>query len=315
MKRSVRMVSLAEDYLASRRRLGFDLKSTGRRLLDFACFADRSGHQGPLTVNLAASWARSGPGQAPFTWARRIEIVRPFARYLQQFDPATEVPPLYLFGRAHRRLTPHIYADEEIRELLGAALTLPSKEKLRPVTYSTLFGLIAATGLRISEALNLRRADVDLDHGLLMIRETKYRKSRVVPLHLTVVRALARYVKLRDRDWPITLSDHFFIVHGSSMKISTVEDVFGSLRSQLGWVARGDHPAPRIHDLRHSFICRRVLLWYQQGVDVDNAMVMLSTYVGHAKVTDTYWYLTGIPELMAIAAQRFEHFTEGVCHV
>jgi integrase len=148
-----------------------------------------------------------------------------------------------------------------------------------------------------------------------MIREAKYRKSRVVPLHPTVVRELGRYVKLRDHDWPVTLSDHFFIVYGRSMKINTVEDVFGSLRSQLGWVARGDHPAPRIHDLRHAFICRRVLLWYQQGVDVDNAMVMLSTYVGHAKVTDTYWYLTGIPELMAIAAQRFEHFTEGVCHV
>jgi integrase len=309
------MASLAEDYLASRRRLGFDLRCTGRRLLDFACFADRSGHHGPLTVKLAASWARSGPSQAPFSWARRIEIVRPFARYLQQFDPATEVPPLYLFGRAHRRLTPHIYADQEIRELLAAASTLPSKEKLRPVTYSTLFGLVAATGLRISEALNLRRVDVDLSRGVLMIRETKYRKSRVVPLHPTVVRALARYAKLRDRDWPVTLSDHFFIVHGSSMKISTVEAVFGSLRSQLGWVARGDYPAPRIHDLRHSFICRRVLLWYQQGVDVDNAMVMLSTYVGHAKVTDTYWYLTGILELMAIAAQRFEHFTEGVCHV
>jgi integrase len=315
MKRKVRMVSLAEDYLASRRRLGFDLRCTGRRLLDFARFSDRTGHQGPLTVNLAVSWARSGPLQAPITWGRRIEIVRPFARYLQQFDPATEVPARDLFGRCHRRLTPHIYTDAEIRELLAAAVTLPSKEKLRPVTYSTLFGLIAATGLRIAEALNLRRADVDLDHGLLMIRETKYRKSRVVPLHPTVVRELGRYVKLRDHDWPVTLSDHFFIVHGSSMKISTVEAAFGSLRSQLGWVARGDHPAPRIHDLRHSFICRRVLLWYQQGVDVDNAMVMLSTYVGHAKVTDTYWYLTGIPELMAIAAQRFEHFTEGVCRV
>ncbi len=315
MKRSVRMVSLAEDYLASRRRLGFDLRSTGRRLLDFALFADRAGHQGPLTVNLAVSWARSGPLQAPITWARRIEIVRPFARYLQQFDPATEVPSSDLFGRSHRRLTPHIYTDEEVRKLLAAAAALPSKEELRPVTYSTLFGLIASTGLRISEALNLRRTDVDLDHGLLMIRNTKYRKSRIVPLHPTVVRALGHYVVLRDRHWPVALSDHFFIVHGSRMKISTVEDIFGSLRLQLGWVARGDHPAPRIHDLRHSFICRRVLLWYQQGVDVDNAMVMLSTYVGHAKVTDTYWYLTGIPELMAIAAQRFEYFTQGACHV
>jgi integrase len=315
MKRPVRMVSLAEDYLASRRRLGFDLRSTGRRLLDFARFADRAGHQGPLTTDLAVSWARSGPLQAPITWARRIEIVRPFARYLQQYAPATEVPALDLFGRSHRRLAPHIYTDEEIRDLLVAAATLPSKEKLRPVTYSTLFGLIASTGLRISEALNLRRTDADLGHGLIMIRHAKYSKSRVVPIHPTVVRALSRYVKLRDHDWPVTLSDHFFIVHGSSMKISTVEDVFGSLRSQLGWVARGDHPAPRIHDLRHSFICRRVLLWYQQGVDVDNAMVMLSTYVGHAKVTDTYWYLTGIPELMAIAAQRFEHFAGGACHV
>ena len=119
----------------------------------------------------------------------------------------------------------------------------------------------------------------------------------------------------RDRHWPVALSNHFFIsVRGTGVSLAAVEYVFAALRSQLGWIARGNHPAPRIHDLRHTFICRRVLLWYQQGVDVDNTMIMLSTYVGHAKVTDTYWYLTGIPELMTLAVQRFEHFSEGASH-
>lgn len=315
MKRPVRMVALAEDYLTSKRRLGFDLKSAGRQLLNFARFADQAGHRGPLTEDIVASWARSAPHQAPITWARRLEIVRPFAKYLQQFDIATEIPAVNLFGRAHRRLTPHIYADQEIRDLLAAAAALPSTEGLRAATYKTLFGLLAATGLRVSEALKMRRTDVDFDRGLLTIRDTKFRKSRLVPLHPTVTRALENYATLRDRHWPVALSDHFFIsVRGTGVSLAAVEYVFAALRSQLGWIARGNHPAPRIHDLRHTFICRRVLLWYQQGVDVDNTMIMLSTYVGHAKVTDTYWYLTGIPELMMLAVQRFEHFSEGASH-
>jgi integrase len=315
MKRQMRMVTLAQAYLAEKRCLGFDLRSAGRQLLNFARFADAAGHQGPLTAELAMSWAQSAPHHAPITWARRIEIVRPFAKYLQQFDITTEIPGSHLFGRAHRRLAPHIYTAPEIQDLLAAAAKLPAIDALRPARYVTLFGLLASTGLRVSEALKMRRADVDLEQGQLTIRETKFRKSRLVPLHLSVTQALRNYASLRDRWQPVALSDHFFLSsHGDGLPLGTVEYVFGSLRSKLEWASRGDHPTPRIHDLRHSFICHRVLLWYRQGVNVDNAMAMLSTYVGHAKVTDTYWYLTGIPELMTIAAQRFERFAQGANH-
>ena len=259
--------------------------------------------------------ARAGPKQVPITWARRIEIVRPFAKYLQQFDVSTEIPGSNLFGRAHRRLVPHIYTAPEIQELLAAAAELPAIDHLRPVRYVTLFGLLAATGLRLSEALKIRRVDVNFERSQLTIRETKFRKSRLVPLHPSVTQALQNYAMCRDQWQPVALSDHFFLSsHSCELKPSTVEYVFKFLRSNLQWVSRSDYPMPRIHDLRHSFICNRVLLWYRQGVNVDNAMPTLSTYVGHAKVTDTYWYLTGIPELMTIAAQRFEHFAEGVDH-
>lgn len=315
MKRQLRMVTLVQSYLANKRCLGFDLRGAGQQLLNFARFADAAGHQGPLTADIAVSWARSAPHHAPITWARRIEIVRPFAKYLQQFDVATEIPGSNLFGRAHRRLAPHIYTAPEIRDLLAAAAELPATDALRPARYVTLFGLLAATGLRLSEALEMRCTDVDLEQGEITIRETKFRKSRLVPLHPSVTHALRHYAILRDRWQPVALSDHFFrSSHGDGLSLSTVEYVFGSLRSKLEWVSRGDYPAPRIHDLRHSFICHRVLLWYQQGVNVDNAMAMLATYVGHAKVTDTYWYLTGIPELMTIAAQRFERFAQGADH-
>lgn len=171
------------------------------------------------------------------------------------------------------------------------------------------------TGLRLSEALKMRRNDVDLDHGLLTIRETKFHKSRVVPLHASATRALREYAALRDHWQPVAISDHFFLSsHNGQLQPGTVEYVFGCLRSRLKWIARSDYPTPRIHDMRHTFICQRVLLWYQQGVNVDNAMAMLSTYVGHTKVTGTYWYLTGIPDLMAIAAQRFAGFAEGGNH-
>ena len=251
MNRPVLMVTLANEYLFSRRSLGFDLKVAGRQLIDFAHFADKAGHQGTLTKDIVVSWAQSAPNKAAITWGRRLEIVRPFAKYLQQFDLATEIPESNLFGRSHRRLTPHIYTFQEINDLLIAAAALSPTDVLRPVRYVTLFGLLATTGLRISEALKLRRVDANLEHGLLTIRETKFRKSRLVPLHSSVTQSLQNYAMLRDRQWPVALSDQFFLSsRGSCLGLSTAEYVFACLRTSLGWISRGDYPSPRIHDLR-----------------------------------------------------------------
>jgi integrase len=307
------MQSLVQDYLDERRRLGFALEISGTQLMAFARFVDQSGHTGPLTSGIILAWARGQATRAtPITWARRLETVRPFARHLARIAPGTEVPATGVFGRAHRRLTPHIYTEAEIADLVAAAGRLPPPGTLRPATYETLFGLIAATGLRLSEALHLRGGDVDLARDRLTVRRTKFCKSRLLPLHPTVTQALGRYAAVRQR-YVAPDPDAFFFVSpsGAGLPDRTVHCVFAGLRAALGWTARGSHPAPRIHDLRHTFICRRVLLWHVQGTDIDNAMLALTTYVGHAKASDTYWYLSGVPELMAAAGQRFERFASG----
>jgi integrase len=308
------MLAHAEDYLAERRSLGFDLVIHGKQVVDFARFLDERGHTGPLTTCVVLDWVKGKARKAtPLTWARRLDVVRPFARYLRRFDPATELPDRAIFGRSHRRLAPHIYTEQEIADLLTAARRLPPSGTLQPATYEALFGLIAATGLRLSEALHLQYGDLDLDQALLTVRETKFRKSRHVPLHPTVVAVLRRYLKVRAGYRSISANAFLFLSSsGGQLPKGTVQGVFKRLCRALGFSARGAYNAPRIHDLRHTFICRRVQLWHDRGADIDNAVAALSTYVGHAKVSDTYWYLTGVPELMAIAGQRFEHFAAAI---
>jgi integrase len=311
MNAPVTMQSHAENYLDERHQLGYGLRTTAYAIRSFARYVDDLGYEGPLTIEVMAAWARRtrAKGNSPTTWARRLKKLRPFAHYLQQFDPRTEVPDHTVFGRVGQRLAPHIYSEQEIVNLLVAARRL--SPVLRGATYETLFGLLAATGLRISEAGHLTDADVDLKSGMLTVRQTKFAKSRQVPLHPSTVDALRQYRELCKPHITVTDETPFFISTrgqrlGFALNLNHVDRVFRHLRDQLGWVNRGAHTAPRIHDLRHTFIVRRVLLWHAQGVDIDQAMLSLSTYVGHAMVTNTYWYLTGVPELMAVAAGKFE---------
>jgi integrase len=300
----------AQEYLDERRRLGYALSTTGNRLQAFARFADKVGHKGPLTLKLIVDWAKGQATRAtPLTWARRADIIRPFAKFCARDEPKTVIPPVDMFGRAYRRLTPHIYSDEEIADLLEAAGRLPPPGTLRPATYRTLFGLIAATGLRRSEALKLLCIDFDAAQNRLTIRETKLRKSRHVYLHPTVTEQLVRYGKLRDRFTSNVPAKHLFVSRsGTGLSETTVQKVFEQLRAELGWISRGGHAAPRIHDLRHTFICKRVKLWQRDGADIDHAMIALSTYVGHVGVSHTYWYLTAVPDLMAVTAKRLERY-------
>jgi integrase len=313
MSAPVTMQSHAANYLSERRRLGFQLRSAGLAVMSFARYVDGLGHQGPLSVEVMADWARRDKGNSnkPATWARRLKNLRSFARYLQQFEPCTEVPDDTTFGRIGQRLAPHIYSEGEIVDLLAAARRLGPTPGLRGATYEALFGLIGSTGLRVSEAVHLLDADVDLKLGMLIVRRTKFAKSRQVPLHLSAVQALLRYRRMRNRYVELTDETPFFVGTrgkrlGHSLSLRQVHRVFIGLRDQLGWVNRGAHDGPRIHDLRHAFVVRRVMLWHAQGVDVDQGMLALSTYVGHAMVTNTYWYLTGVPQLMAVAAAKFE---------
>jgi integrase len=303
------MVGLAMEYLAYRRGLGFELASTEPLLLQFAEYAGRIGHRGPLTTELIVRWVKLPKAGSPGYLARRLDAVRGFARHRAIADPRTEVPPPKLLGATYRRRTPHIYTEAELSALVGAARSLSPSNSLRSHTYATLFGLLACTGLRVSEAVKLTRDDIDWRQGVLTIRQTKFRKSRLVPLHATSLAALRDYADRRDRLYPTPTTGAFFLTsRGTALARSSVGVTFWKLRKRLGWAAVRDQAKPRIHDLRHSFACRRLQRWYADGVDVDHAVAALSTYLGHATVRDTYWYLTGTPELLALATARFERF-------
>lgn len=316
MSSATSLQALVERYLLERRRLGFALRSPAYALRSFARHIHAIGHRGPLTVELMADWARcdSHGSSDPRTWARRLKQLHPFTRWLQQFEPRTELPDDAIFGPMSERLAPHIYSEQEIVDLLAAARRLGPAPGLRGAVFEALFGLIACTGLRISEALALRNADVDLKHGMLTVLETKFTKSRQVPMHRSAVEALRRYRSMRDLLSESAQEEAPFFIgtrgrrRGLPLSDRQVHRVFADLRAQLAWRNRGAHHAPRIHDIRHSFIVRRIVRWQAQEVDIDQAMLSLSTYVGHAKVTNTYWYLSAVPELMSLAAERFESF-------
>ncbi len=309
MRKRKKMTAMANEYLRHRRKLGYQLGIAGILLLSFARWADRIRHRGPLTVELAVRWARLPKDASPTYWAHRLEVVRCFARYRAILDPATEIPPYRLLGPAHCRVTPYIYSIQEIRRLLTTAGTLGAPGGLARRTYKTLLGLLACTGLRVSEALKLRREDLDCAQGLLRIGPTKASPGRIIPLHPTAVAALRRYARFRDRCHPATSSSEFFLSEGgTALRYRYFVSVFQRLRRETRLSNSPGTRAPRLHDLRHSFACENLLRWYRQGTNVDHAMLRLSTYLGHKKVTGTYWYLTGIPELMAVAARRFQRF-------
>lgn len=311
MNAPVTMVSRAEAYLAERRRLGFALDRSGSLTLAFSRFADASGHIGPLTSAIVLRWAKDKAMRAdPSTWAKRVDVLRPFARHLAEIEPGTTFPQGFPFGRSHRRLAPHIYTPAEIDAIVATAGALQQEFGARLATFPTLFGLLAATGLRISEALRLRCGDLDDMTTRLTVRRSKYERTRVVPLHPTATMALRTYMRARarfgktDAPAPLLLDES----SGEALTYETVRRVWLRLTAQLGIAPRGGHRSIRIHDLRHTFICRRLMLWQAEGAEIDNAMLALSTYVGHVHIGVTYWYLEAVPELMAIAGVRFEAF-------
>jgi len=297
-----------EEYLAFRRSLGFDLKTPAWYLRSFARYAEEVGHRGPITVDLATRWALATRSKDPAQAARRLKSIRPFVQHRALIDRRTEIPTSDLLGRIPRRKQPHIYSDAEIAAMLEQASHMLPRGGLSPKTYVTFFSLLLSTGLRLSEACHLTCSDVDLDRGLLMIRGSKFRKSRWVPLHPSTTLALTRYSAYRNATMHDDHSDFFFCTKRvSRLTPAAVKMAFARIRHRLGWTAQGRARRPRLHDCRHTFTVHRLTRWYAEGADVGQKILALSTYLGHAKVTDTYWYLTGVPELMAIASRRFEH--------
>jgi integrase len=295
-----------DEYLAMRRALGHKLCLAGRLLQQFVTFADLAG-AAYVTTDLALAWVSQSGGAQLSERARRLGMVRRFARYCGALDPRTVVPPPDLLPHRYQRPTPYIYRDEQISRLLDAARQLSSATGLRPHTYATLFGLYAVTGMRCQEPLQLDRGDVDLVNGVLTIRGTKFGKSRYVPLHVSTQCALNSYATRRDRLCRNPDSPSFFVSDcGARLTHWSVRSTFVKLSQQIGLRCVGDSRGPRLHDLRHRLAVNTLLSWYRDGVDVERRLPELSTYLGHAHITDTYWYLTATPELLRQALLRVE---------
>lgn len=295
-----------KDYLMMRRSLGFKLRDMGYNLQHFVSFMEQQ-HTPIIATALALRWAKLPQNVQPAHWAVRLSYVRSFARFWSATEPLTEIPPLSLLPFRYQRSTPHIYSDNEIQQLLKAANNLPPLRGLRRWTYHCLFGLMAVTGLRISEAITLNREDVDLKQGLLTIRLTKFGKSRLVPIHSSTVTKLKQYTHQRDNLYPRPSTSRFFLSNrGTPLTDCMVRQTFVKLSRQVGLRKAADSFGPRLHDLRHRFAVTTLLHWYRTGVDVEQRLPVLSTYLGHAHVTDTYWYLSAIPELLALTKDRLE---------
>jgi integrase len=295
-----------DDYLALRHAMGFKLTEARSQLPQFVEFLDQHG-QPFITTDWAVCWAMQPRHVQPAEWARRLRGVRGFARYLSAIDSRTEIPPTEFLPYRPQRCLPYLYSDDEIAQLLEAAGHLPSATGLRAYTYTAVFGLLAVTGMRISELVTLDNDDVDLADGLLTIRCSKFRKSRCLPLHLSTQQALGRYVAWRDGVYPIPKSPSFFVSEqGTRLPACTVRATFIQLSRQIGLRGPNDSHGPRLHDFRHRFAIQTLLRWYQADVDVERHLPELSTYLGHVKVSDTYWYLSATPELLGLAARRLE---------
>lgn len=299
------------EYLELRRALGFKLYVEGRWLEQFARFLERRRVR-RITARLALEWATQPTRAHVSHLARRLGVVRGFAHFYAARDYRTEVPALGLLpGRYHRK-PPHIYTNEEIRRLLRGAAQLPSTMGLRARTYETLIALLVVTGMRIGEAVNLDKNDVDLPGALLTVRRTKFGKSRFVPLSASTCRALERYAAQRDQMAPPQLTSSFLVgERGERLTVNVAEKTFVKLSRKVGLRTLTDRRGPRLHDLRHRFAVHTLLHWYRTGVDVESSLPKLSTYLGHAHPTDTYWYLSTVPELMSLVVARLEQRSGG----
>src|ERR1700758_1618857 len=296
--------SALDRYLSVRQGLGYKYQQQARRLSDFVSFMEKH-NATTITTKLAVTWATL-PTDRHASWPLRCTDVRGFARPVANIDPETEVPPAGILPRL-KRAQPYVYSDVEVRALLAAALALPPATGLRRWTYHNLFGLIAVTGMRLSEAIGLQRSDVDLDEGVLTIRQSKFGKSRLVPLHRTTREALLSYADRRDAHLGSRSSPPFFVAErGGRLLHQYVHRVFWRLSREIGLRRPGDHTGPRVHDFRHRFAIRPLLAWYREGKNVEQQLPVLSTYLGHACVRDTYWYLSACPELMEEAARRLD---------
>lgn len=299
----------ARAYLSMRRAMGHQLKGSEALLTRFVEHLDHAG-AAVITTEHALAWATQPRGASPNWHAHRLAVARNFARWLRTIDALTEVPPADLLPHQKRRPTPYQFSVEDLTALLAATGSLGTE--LRRRTYHSLFALLSVTGLRVGEAIRLNRDDLDLHTATLLVRDTKFGKTRLVPLHPTTSHALRAYLKDRDRLHPRASTDALFIGGaGKRLERTTVNWVFRKVADNAGLKGGPGTRPPRLHDLRHSLAVNVMLDAYRGGADPRARLPLLATYLGHVHPGSTYWYLSAAPELMAIASERLEaHVSE-----
>lgn len=304
------------DYLEMRRGLGFELGRVESRLRHFIVFMKKKRAR-RISTKLALEFALRSDDRSTSTQAGYLSAIRGFAQYLSGIEPKTEVPPTGLVRRGHRP-PPYIYSDDEIIRILNTARQHRSTHRyaLKPHTLYCLFGLLSVTGMRLTEALNLKFEDIDWTQGVLTIGRAKFQKSRLVPVHTSALLELRTYIRGRkrffaERPWRQPVNRIFVSTHGGALTSSAVGGDFRKLTRHAGIREAGASRGPRIHDLRHRFAVSTLLRWYRQGKNVDPLLPVLSTYLGHVFITGTYWYLTCTPELMEAAGKRLESRWKG----
>ena len=293
-----------QDYLRLRRALGHNLDEAHRLLPDFVAYLDSIGAS-TVTVEAALSWAQR-PDADPMTsvWARRMTVARGFARHMAGVEPLTEVPPLGLVTYRARWRPPFIYSQDDIDALMAQAGTIPTP--LRAATVRAVIGLLAVTGMRVGEAIRLERGDIDWVEGVVVVKASKFNKSRALPIAASTVAALASYAEERDRWQRRPKTSTFFVsMVGTSVNYCAFGVTFRDLVEAAG-VGAGSSARPRIHDLRHAFAVHTLVKWYRAGENVGALLPRLSTYLGHRDPVSTFWYLSAAPELLALAAGRLE---------
>jgi len=303
-----------ERYLAVRSAIGFADQAAKTLLPGFVKYLETRHVTGPIRAEWAVEWACSKESRRGISGqAARLTMARGFLAHLRATAPETEVPAFGLIA-SPKRPQPYLFTRTQIEELLEAAARLGPHDALRPYTYRTLIGLLACTGLRIGEAIRLTINDVrlDLDPPHLLIRESKFKKSRIVPLHPSSAIALRIYAEERYRRGYDAVSDAFFVSEqGSQLVRETVWSTFGRLTHRLGmWPSHGGR-RPTPHALRHSFAVERLATWYSAGLDVNALAPHLSIYLGHVDPQQSYWYFTATAELLGSAAQRFQRYANG----
>jgi integrase/recombinase XerD len=302
---------MVDEYVSLRLGLGFKCREEAPWLHDFARYLEQRGITHVTTAE-AVRWATRPASAQPARWAARLRVVRRLALHLSSFDERTEVPPVGLLPFHPRRQSPYLYTDDQIRKLLVAARQLRARNGLREngirgKALVTFIGLLAVTGLRSGEAIALDDQDVDLQEGIITVREGKYRKSRLVPVQPSTCRALRDYVAVRDRVFRCRPTEAFFVGwNGDRLGLDTVQYTFRQLRRRAGVHADPGRRQPRLHDFRHRLAVRALIHWYRCGADVEHHLPTLSTYLGHVHIADTYWYLTAVPELLGLASDRLE---------